>query len=360
MTRAIFLFKRELKLRDADFQKRLEEKDEEGRLACEELELRVKALTNSEESKSKLLRDLETRLQAVGADAAKFGPLAEKLKAKESEAAKLEEEKNALEEEVKGLKGTLDNLSKVSETLASAQLELSKLEEEKLALEAKLSTAEEATSGFGEASTNLKAKESELARVAEEMSKLSAEKDSLEQKVSELTSLVEDLETQLNDSKAAGNENLTELAGLRAQLESLLVEVKDKNTALESLSKDRQADLEKLSNDFAKKSGEQQSNFDSQVSTMKDDHKLVLTKFSQKLKDAKAKEKSDAASIESLSADVEQGRKEIENFNRKLDEMSSLLNEKEEMLSKLREEHQSRSDKSSITQLFNHSLGPVL
>jgi hypothetical protein len=47
-----------LKLREAEFQKRLEEYDEEGRLAREELELRVKALTGSDESKSKLLRDL--------------------------------------------------------------------------------------------------------------------------------------------------------------------------------------------------------------------------------------------------------------------------------------------------------------
>jgi hypothetical protein len=34
-----------LKLRESEIQKRLEEKDEEGRLEREELELRVKALT---------------------------------------------------------------------------------------------------------------------------------------------------------------------------------------------------------------------------------------------------------------------------------------------------------------------------
>ena len=41
----MFLFQRELKLRESEIQKRLEEKDEEGRLEREELELRVKALT---------------------------------------------------------------------------------------------------------------------------------------------------------------------------------------------------------------------------------------------------------------------------------------------------------------------------
>jgi len=165
-----------------------------------------------------------------------------------------------------------------------------------------------------------------------------------------MTSIVETLEAQLNESKANHEESFSELAQMRARLESLAAEVRDKNEALEALSKDRQADLEKLSSDFARKSSEQQSDFDNQVSTLKDDHKLVLTKFSQKLKEAKAKEKSDAANIDNLNADVERGRKEIENFNRKLDELSSLVNEKEEMLAKLREEHQSRLE--SLLSIF--------
>ena len=78
----IKMFQRELKLREAEVQKLLEEKDEEGRLAREELELRVQALTNGDESKSKLLRDLELRLQSAVADGAKFKSATESLNMK--------------------------------------------------------------------------------------------------------------------------------------------------------------------------------------------------------------------------------------------------------------------------------------
>jgi len=78
------------------------------------------------------------------------------------------------------------------------------------------------------------------------------------------------------------------------------------------------------------------------LSSLKEDHKTVLSKFSQKLKEAKVKEKSDVSSIEGLNADVEQSRREVENVNKKLEELTAQLNEKEELLSKLREDHQSR------------------
>jgi chromosome segregation ATPase len=281
LTRKI-AFQRELKLRDAEFQKRLEEKDEENRLACEELELRVMALTNTDESKSKLLRDLEVRLQTAVADSSKFGQVAEKLKIKESEILKLEEEKKILEVKISEMNESLENFGKISENLASAQNELTKLAEEKQILERKLLNAEAASSNFGEVSEILKSKESEMENLAREKSILETEKKSLEENLAELTSTVEEMSTQLNDSKVLNDErfstietltltiekNQSKQVELKDQLDNLSAELKEKKETIETLKKVHQTDLENLKNDFGQKAAEQQKIFDGQVSML--------------------------------------------------------------------------------------------
>jgi len=281
LTRKI-AFQRELKLRDAEFQKRLEEKDEENRLASEELELRVTALTNTDESKSKLLRDLEIRLQTAVADSSKFGQVAEKLKIKESEIQKLEEEKKILEVKISEMNETLEKFGKISENLASAQNELTKLAEEKQILERKLLNAEAASSNFGEVSEILKSKESEIENLAREKSILETERKTLEENLAELTSKVEEMSTQLNGSKVLNDERLSTIETLTLtieenqskqvelmdQLDNLSAELKEKKETIETLKKVHQTDLENLKNDFGQKSSEQQKNFDGQVSML--------------------------------------------------------------------------------------------
>ena len=115
----IKMFQRELKLREAEVQKLLEEKDEEGRRAREELELRVQALTNGDESKSKLLRDLELRLQSAVADGAKFKSATESLNMKECQIKRLEEE-------VRDLKKVSGNLTTLENSVSNLLLELKK------------------------------------------------------------------------------------------------------------------------------------------------------------------------------------------------------------------------------------------
>jgi hypothetical protein len=52
----LFPFQRELGLRDSDYRKQLEEKDDETRLAREENELRIASLSSKEGSKTQLMQ----------------------------------------------------------------------------------------------------------------------------------------------------------------------------------------------------------------------------------------------------------------------------------------------------------------
>ena len=59
MYKCCALFQRELILKEEEIEKKLQEKDEEGRLALEELELRFKSVTVKEDSQLKLSQELE-------------------------------------------------------------------------------------------------------------------------------------------------------------------------------------------------------------------------------------------------------------------------------------------------------------
>ena len=59
---------REVMLKDEETQKLLSEKEEEGRLALEEMELRLTALSTGGDAKSKLLHDLESRIQGINSE----------------------------------------------------------------------------------------------------------------------------------------------------------------------------------------------------------------------------------------------------------------------------------------------------
>jgi chromosome segregation ATPase len=107
-------------------QKQIQEKEEEGRLAFEELELRVSSISAGDDSKSKLLRDLETKLKEVGAE--KKHLQTELLRIKEELNSVCSEIKIELKEELETLK---ENNRQVQINLDSATEKLVKNEDEK-------------------------------------------------------------------------------------------------------------------------------------------------------------------------------------------------------------------------------------
>jgi chromosome segregation ATPase len=107
-------------------QKQIQEKEEEGRLAFEELELRVSSISAGDDSKSKLLRDLETKLKEVGAE--KKHLQTELLRIKEELNSVCSEIKIELKEELETLK---ENNRQVQINLERATEKLVKNEDEK-------------------------------------------------------------------------------------------------------------------------------------------------------------------------------------------------------------------------------------
>ena len=175
---------RELKLRETEFKKRLEEKDEEGRLAREELELRVQAFSNSDESKTKLLRDLETKLQSSTSDSAKLVQLSQNLKKKETELTIIKEEKSNLEGKLQQSLEELAKFGKISQDLAARQNEIEKLRQENETLQEKIVSAVSSDSStLEQMSENLRTKESELAQLEESRSKLELQSKAFEDRV---------------------------------------------------------------------------------------------------------------------------------------------------------------------------------
>ena len=169
-------------------------------MAREELELRVQALTNSDESKTKLLRDLETRMQSSTSDSAKFGQLSENLKKKERELSKMEEEKAIVEGKLKQALTDLAKFGKISEDLAARQTELQKLGEENQLLQEKINSD---SLTFEQMSKNLRRKESELAQLEEAKSKLESQSETLEKRLAELTSSLYKISEYFKESQVA-------------------------------------------------------------------------------------------------------------------------------------------------------------
>ena len=76
-------------LKDEETQKLLVEKEEENRLAIEEMELRLTAVSTGDDAKSKLLADLECRIQTLNNEKKEFQSkltdMTKKMKDKELE-----------------------------------------------------------------------------------------------------------------------------------------------------------------------------------------------------------------------------------------------------------------------------------
>ena len=190
-------------MRETEFKKRLEEKDEEGRLAREELELRVQAFSNSDESKTKLLRDLETKLQSSNSDSAKLGQLSENLKKKETKLTKIEEEKSNLEGKLQQALEELGKFGEISEDLAARQNEIEKLRQENKILQEKIVSAVSDCSTLEKMSENLRTKESELAQLEESRSKLELQSKALEDRVTELTFTLDKISQDFKEAQVA-------------------------------------------------------------------------------------------------------------------------------------------------------------
>jgi chromosome segregation ATPase len=278
------------------------------------------------------LRELEARLQAALSDAAKLTQTAERLQRKEAEVARLEADLKALAEKA----ARSDGAEAAESQLASLRAERDSLLS---ASEAQLANAQQLAEQLISADAGKSELESQCASLQAKVCDLGSEIERL-RGLAEQSDVAH--EAAVRALEAAGEDSRSRLAEQQDQLDDLSGRLREKGEAVEAMKKDHLSSLESVKSESLSSAAELQKNFDGMLASLKEDHKAVLAKFSQKLKEAKSKEKTDAASLEALRSDLEQSKQAADAAAKKLDDLTALLAEKEDSLSKLREEHQNR------------------
>ncbi len=192
--------KRELSLKDDELKKAVQEKEEEGRLALEELELRLSALSVGDDSKAKLVGDLEAKIKASAAEKAEI----------------------------------IAEIGRVKEELQSVRDQVKQEFKEEVDLQSK--KAAEAVSSLEDA--NKKLTEAGDLRLKEQQAHEGAIRE-FEQKVQSL----EEQRDKLLADATAGNDAS---ANLTKEIENLKLEVSEKSSKIEALENNLQGKIQSV------------------------------------------------------------------------------------------------------------------
>ena len=222
------LFQRELILKEEEIEKKLQEKDEEGRLALEELELRFKSVTVKEDSQLKLSQELELTITKLSSEKQQLQSQLSALKTELSSVC--EQIKDELKDELDSLR---DKLKETQQNLEESQLERSKANEihadEKVQLEHKIETlkkvADDKKDLFGDnerLKSELEAKEEELNKVESTLKNIEIELETQLTSVSQLSEnnqILQNVQQKHDTLESELQVKLEELKGYSCQLE---------------------------------------------------------------------------------------------------------------------------------------------
>ena len=227
MYKCYALFQRELILKEEEIEKKLQEKDEEGRLALEELELRFKSVTVKEDSQLKLSQELELTITKLSSEKQQLQSQLSALKTELSSVC--DQIKDELKDELDSLR---DKLKETQQNLEESQLERSKANEihadEKVQLEQKIENLTKAV----EVADDKKDLFGDNERLKSE---LEAKKDELNKVESTLKTIEIELETQLT-SVSQLSENNQILQNVQQKHDTLESELQVKLEELKSYS----------------------------------------------------------------------------------------------------------------------------
>ena len=227
MYKCCALFQRELILKEEEIEKKLQEKDEEGRLALEELELRFKSVTVKEDSQLKLSQELELTITKLSSEKQQLQSQLSALKTELSSVC--EQIKDELKDELDSLR---DKLKETQQNLEESQLEQSKANEihaeEKFQLEHKIENLTKAV----EVADDKKDLFGDNERLKSE---LEAKKEELNKVESTLKTIEIELETQLT-SVSQLSENNQILQNVQQKHDTLESELQVKLEELKSYS----------------------------------------------------------------------------------------------------------------------------
>ena len=227
MYKCYALFQRELILKEEEIEKKLQEKDEEGRLALEELELRFKSVTVKEDSQLKLSQELELTITKLSSEKQQLQSQLSALKTELSSVC--DQIKDELKDELDSLR---DKLKETQQNLEESQLERSKANEihadEKVQLEQKIENLTKAV----EVADDKKDLFGDNERLKSE---LEAKKEELNKVESTLKTIEIELETQLT-SVSQLSENNQILQNVQQKHDTLESELQVKLEELKSYS----------------------------------------------------------------------------------------------------------------------------
>ena len=329
---------RALVLKDEEMIKKLEEKEEEGRLAKEELELRLSSMTNGEDSKSKLLNELESKLKTAFAE----------KKQLQSELSKLKEELNSvcsqikveLSEELETLKskhdGVQDELERTKEQLSKNK---DNYEEERTKLEAEINVLKVSHQDVHDD------KENTLVQVQLEKDQLSKTVQSQRDHISNVESTLKSIEEELEFQKQSFEK-------LEFENQKAANENQEKHQIAMSLSQEKinelEIELQKVESTTELMNAEHKI----QVSSIVKSHQMELETLK---KDQLSMVESQNVQIDNLETEKRQLSMKVEELTKDHREELFKLNEKYKLENKeLEKDIQSKqSDLDSITEAMN-------
>ena len=225
---------REITLKDEEIQKLLAEKDEESRLAVEEMELRLTALSTGDDAKSKLLGDLENRIQKINSEKkeleVKLTDMSKKVKQREIDfkqeqkshgiimeqkvsdlTKQIQSKESSLQESQNQVKSLSERLEQMTSEVQQMEVVKKELQDEMNANSLKYEHIKEAHDKTIGENTQLKNKENDHTREVETLKK---ECEALEQK----------LRQNESDLNAAKDDHDTRVKALQQKLQEISVD----------------------------------------------------------------------------------------------------------------------------------------
>ena len=296
MYKCYALFQRELILKEEEIEKKLQEKDEEGRLALEELELRFKSVTVKEDSQLKLSQELELTITKLSSEKQQLQSQLSALKTELSSVC--EQIKDELKDELDSLR---DKLKETQQNLEESQLERSKANEihadEKVQLEHKIENLTKAV----EVADDKKDLFGDNERLKSE---LEAKKEELNKVESTLKTIEIELETQLTSvSQLSENNQILQNVQqkhdtLESELQVKLEELKSYSCQLEEANRANQDCQNQL-----KSTCDQLEAFKQEISEKNND----VIQLESALQMAEQKSESHANQLEQVMSQLAQG-----------------------------------------------------
>ena len=216
---------REIALKEEDMRKRLNDKEDEGKLALEELELRLSSSSNAQDNSKKLILDLETAVKNLSCEKERLTAELKELKIELSTVC------SSIQQELK------EELSQLQAKLNKEEEMKLKLIEEKSQLELKMKNdLEKQILDLQNRESSLKCNEQKMITYQKELQeKINQFEEENCLRKEQVDKLQLELEDKSQEVQAIERRNQTEIVQLKADLDMKIRHEREKETSFKDL-----------------------------------------------------------------------------------------------------------------------------